>query len=147
MSQTLLEMTKALVMVHIANHHVQPGELSFLLHKTHAHLSRLQAEARSHAESEVSAPPSPMDWKRSITKHAVTCLECGGSFRMLSARHLRVHDLDSKSYRAKYGIPKEQHLSSQEATARRRALTQQIRPWEKARAVRLASKCKRTSKR
>jgi predicted transcriptional regulator len=72
------------------------------------------------------------DWKRSITKHAITCLECGSTFRQLSSRHLRVHDLDSNSYRRKYGIPSTQPLSSREATARRRELAQQIRPWEQA---------------
>jgi predicted transcriptional regulator len=77
--------------------------------------------------SEAVRKATQVDWKRSITKHAVTCLECGNSFRQLSLRHLRVHDLDPNSYRTKYGIPSTQPLSSRDATARRRELALQNR--------------------
>ncbi len=59
-------------------------------------------------------------------------MECGDTFKQLSARHLRIHDLDPRSYRTKYGIPPTQSLSSRDATARRRAVAQQVRPWEGA---------------
>ena len=49
---------------------------------------------------------SPVDWRKSITKHAMTCLECGHAFKQLSIRHLRQHGLDTRSYRIKYGIPR-----------------------------------------
>ncbi|ETX00553.1 MAG: hypothetical protein ETSY2_38870, partial [Candidatus Entotheonella gemina] len=75
-------------------------------------------------------------------KHAVTCLECGNTFRQLSSRHLRMHDLDSRSYRRKYGIPNSQPLSSRSATARRRELAQQIRPWEQAASKRATKRRK-----
>ncbi len=107
MSQTLLEMAKELVAEQIRVHHLSPDDANALF-------------------QEGTAP----DWKRSITKYAITCLECGNSFRQLSRRHLRVHDLDSRSYRRKYGIPSTQPLSSRQATARRRELARQIRPWE-----------------
>ncbi len=81
-----------------------------------------------------------MDWKSSIHKHTVTCLECGVAFRQLSARHLRTHDLNPRSYRVKYGMPGTQTLSAREVTARRRELAQQIRPWEQAASKRAATK-------
>ena len=71
-----------------------------------------------------------MDWRKSITRHTVTCLECGQPFKQLSHRHLQEHELDGRSYRMKYGIPRTQPLAAKTTTARRRELVQGIRPWE-----------------
>ncbi|ETW98960.1 MAG: hypothetical protein ETSY1_16785 [Candidatus Entotheonella factor] len=143
MSQTLLEMAKDLVTEQIRMGRVQAEDMQSLLRTTYDTLLRLQQYemARDTAASpeRPGADPSAI-WKRSIAKHAVTCLECGNTFKQLSRRHLRIHDLDAKSYRAKYGIPRTQPLSARAATARRRELAMQIRPWEQAPSVRKASK-------
>lgn len=132
MSQTLLEMAKELVVEQIREYQISPEEAQSLLYITHATLVNLE-QSRSNTMS----PPSPEEtsqasWQRSITKHAVICMECGESFRQLSTRHLRRHNLDAKSYRLKYGIPRTQALSAFRATARRREIAHQIRPWEQA---------------
>ena len=132
MSQTLLEMAKELVTEQIRAHQLSPEDAKTLLMNTHATLlSMHQVEAPGSVAVDLKTPSEIVrgDWKRSIAKHTITCLECGSSFRQLSARHLRLHDLDPNAYRAKYGIPSTQALSSREATARRRELAQQIRPW------------------
>jgi predicted transcriptional regulator len=72
-----------------------------------------------------------VNWKKSITKYAITCLECGQSFKQLSLRHLSQHGLDSWSYRVKYGIPRTQPLSAKATTAKRREIAQAIKPWER----------------
>ena len=72
--------------------------------------------------------PAPVDGKKSITKHAITCLECGRTLRQLSNRHLEAHGLDRRSYRAKYGIPRTQPLSAKETTARRKRILKAARP-------------------
>jgi predicted transcriptional regulator len=146
MAQTLLEMAKELVTELIRAHHLSPDDARSLLLSTHAALQSLH---HSEASNSAAASPdtygeaAPATWRRSITKHAVTCLECGDSFRQLSSRHLRVHNLDAREYRSKYGIPSTQPLSSREATARRRELAQQIRPWEQAASKRASAKAKR----
>jgi predicted transcriptional regulator len=142
MSQTLLEMVKELVIEQIRVHQLSPEDAKALLLTTHATLlSMNQGEMPASTMSlEPKGEVVSSDWKRSITKHAITCLECGSTFRQLSSRHLRVHDLDSNSYRRKYGIPSTQPLSSREATARRRELAQQIRPWEQAATKRANAK-------
>ena len=94
--------------------------------KTHEEGSSLSP---SHERAVRSAP---VNWKKSITKHAVACLECGASFKQLSRRHLKAHDLDLRAYRAKYGIPRRQPLAANAVTRRRKQLVQQSRPWEKA---------------
>lgn len=143
MPQTLLEMTKDLVTEQILQRHVKPENTQGMLEHAFATLQSLQ-----QTEALMGAPPVPgmpqaiaaADWEKSISKHAIICLECGGSFRQLSTRHLRKHDLDARTYRQKYGIPSTQNLSSRTATARRRELAQQIRPWEQAASKRNPTK-------
>ncbi|WP_179137746.1 MucR family transcriptional regulator [Candidatus Entotheonella palauensis] len=146
MSETLLEMTIALVLAQIEAQHVTPENLQAVLDSTYDTLYRLQTmegEESTYQDMGLqgSAPaPSALPWKKSITKHTITCLECGASFKQLSRRHLHRHGLDSRSYRIKYGIPSEQPLSARAATARRRELAKSIRPWENVRASRSSSK-------
>ncbi len=142
MPQSLLEMTKELVTEHIRMGQVSTDEAQSLLLSTHQTLLNLQQVETSGAapmSPEPSSAVTPADWRSTITRHAIICLECGGSFKNLSARHLRTHDLDTRSYRLKYGIPKTQPLSSRAATARRRQLAKQIRPWERAHEQRVAN--------
>ncbi|ETW93174.1 MAG: hypothetical protein ETSY1_40380 [Candidatus Entotheonella factor] len=141
MSQTLLEMAKELVTELIHVHQLAPSDAASLLHRTHETLLRLQQDETAKPEVLEGQPTRAvsMSWKSSIGKRTVTCLECGAKFRQLSLRHLRKHNLDPRSYRIKYGIPSSQSLSAREATARRRELAQQVRPWELARAKRLGT--------
>lgn len=81
---------------------------------------------------------APVDWKQSITRQTVRCLECGTTFKQLSNRHLAAHGLDRRSYRAKYGMPRTQPLAAREPTAQRRRIVEQTRPWEKTPRFRAA---------
>ncbi len=58
--------------------------------------------------------------------------KCARGSKQLSLRHLSAHDLNPRSYRVKYNIPRTQALSARAVTARRRELAQEIRPWELA---------------
>ncbi|ETW93976.1 MAG: hypothetical protein ETSY2_50500 [Candidatus Entotheonella gemina] len=135
-------MAKELIIEQIRVYHLSPDDAQALLRSTHATLVKLhQTEVSATTENpKTEAEIGEPDWKRSITKHAITCLECGNTFRQLSSRHLGVHDLTSRSYRRKYGIPSTQPLSSRQATARRRELARQIRPWEQAASMRAGAK-------
>jgi predicted transcriptional regulator len=135
MSQTLLEMAKDLVMAQIAAHRLSPEEMHQALQHTYASLQALKAQEDAHGSVAVvppETPPVPVNWQKSITKHVVTCLECGASFKQLSVRHLKEHGLDGRSYRVKYGIPRSQLLAAKETTSRRKEIVQRSRPWEKA---------------
>jgi predicted transcriptional regulator len=113
MSQSLVEHAKELTLALIATGNVAPKDMQEMLQKTYASLSALKAQ-----EEKAALPPLPasetalVDWRKSITKHAVTCLECGQAFKQLSLRHLGTHGLDNRSYRTKYGIPRTQPLSA-----------------------------------
>jgi predicted transcriptional regulator len=135
MSQTLLEMAKDLVMAQIEAHRLSSEELHQALQQTYASLKALQALEDTNGSVAVvtpGTPPEPVNWKKSITKHTVTCLECGASFKQLSGRHLKDHGLDGRSYREKYRIPRTQPLAAKEMTSKRKELVQRSRPWEKA---------------
>jgi predicted transcriptional regulator len=136
MSQTLLEMAKDLVLAQIEVHKLSPDEMQTALQLTHTSLLALQTlEAAADGSTSSEPPGTPAEaihWRKSITKYHVMCLECGASNKQLSVRHLKEHNLDGKSYRIKYGIPRTQALSAKETTARRQAIVQQSKPWEKA---------------
>ncbi len=147
MPENLLEMTKDLVLAQIQAGQVTLDNLSAALQSTHTTLAQLHAAETSGADrpaaglhGEGSAMSPVVNWKSSITKHVIRCLECGATFRQLSRRHLDKHGLNPRSYRHKYGMPLEQALSAREVTVRRRQLAKDIRPWEQARTARLAPK-------
>ena len=135
MPQTLLEMAKDLVMAQIAAHRLAPEDMHPFLQQTYASLQALKTQEDAHGNVAVVTPetlPERVNWRKSITKHTVTCLECGASFKQLSMRHLNAHGLDGRSYRIKYGIPRTQPLAAKETTERRKEIVQRSRPWEKA---------------
>ena len=135
MSQTLLAMAKDLVMAQIEAHRLAPDEMHTALQQTYASLKALQAQEDANGSVAFATPqtsPAPLNWRKSITKHTVTCLECGASFKQLSVRHLREHGLEGQGYRIKYGIPRTQSLAAKEVTSRRKEMAQRSRPWEKA---------------
>ena len=135
MSHTLLAMAKDLVMAQIEAHRLAPDDMHQALQQTYASLQALKTQEDSHSSVAVATPktsPEPLNWRKSITKHTVTCLECGASFKQLSVRHLQEHGLDGKAYRIKYGIPRTQPLAAKEITSRRKEIVQRLRPWEKA---------------
>jgi len=125
MPQTLLEMAKDLVMAQIEAHRLSPEDMHQALQHTYASLQALKAQEDVNGSITVATPeipPKPVNWRKSITKHVVTCLECGASFKQLSVRHLKDHGLDGRSYRVKYGIPRAQALAAKEITSRRKLL-------------------------
>jgi predicted transcriptional regulator len=132
MAQTLLEMAKELTRTLVVTGNLSAEEMQDALHKTHATLTALKGQEEMSTAPAVSvAESSPVDWRKSIRKHAITCLSCDRAFRQLSRRHLMTHGLDPRSYRMKYGMPPSQPLTARATTERRRQVVQAVRPWEK----------------
>ena len=132
MAASILELAKELTLTLVQTGNMSAENMQDTLQKTYATLTALKAQE----ESGVFAPAPvsetvPVDWRKSITKHTVTCLECGHAFKQLSLRHLSLHGLDSRSYRTKHGIPRTQPLAARDTTMRRRQVVQEVRPWEK----------------
>ena len=145
MSLSILEMTKDLVLAQIQSGTLLPEDMEGALRRVFESL--LELKSREESESLVPAavaetPRAPADWRKSITRHTITCLECGAHLRQLSYRHLRQHDLDAHSYRAKHGIPSTQSLAARETAAKRRRITAEVRPWEKSPTYRKGQEAK-----
>jgi predicted transcriptional regulator len=135
MPQSVLEMAKDLVITQIRTDHMSPEDVQESTR--HIFESLLVLKSREEAESPgaAAAPgtaPAPSDWRQSITQHAITCLECGAQFRQLNGRHLRLHGLDARTYRLKYGIPATQPLAARVTAAKRRKIVTETKPWEKS---------------
>jgi predicted transcriptional regulator len=132
MAQTLVEMAKDLTRSLVETGRLSAEDIQDTLQQAYATLSALKAQEKDGTSAPMPvADSSPVDWRKSITRHAVTCLECGQAFKQLSIRHLGIHGLDSRSYRIKYGIPRTQPLAARSTTERRRQVVQTSRPWEK----------------
>jgi predicted transcriptional regulator len=133
MSQSVLEMTKDLVLAQIQTGSLSPDDMQGALH--HIYQSLMSLKSREESESSVPAPvaetrQAPVDWRTSITEHTITCLECGAILKQLSGNHLRRHGLGARTYRLKYGIPQSQPLAARETAAKQREMLKRIRPWE-----------------
>src|SRR5688572_2827153 len=117
MPQTLVEIAKDLTMALIQTRSIPPDSMQETLQKTYATLTALKAHEETGSTAPGALSPSPPgDWRKSITKYSITCLECRHAFKQLSIRHLRTHGLDAPSYRTKYGIPRSQPLAARETT-------------------------------
>jgi predicted transcriptional regulator len=104
MSPSILEMTKDLVLAQIRSSTLSPEDMHDTARRVFESLMTLKSREES-GSSAADMPQAPADWRQSITRHSITCLECGAHLKQLTARHLRRHNLDARSYRDKYGIP------------------------------------------
>src|ERR671917_1630540 len=132
MTQTLLEMAKDLTRSLVETGSLSAENMQDVLQQTHTTLRTLKGQEESGDMTASVADASPVDWRKSISKHVITCLECGLEMKQLSIRHLVIHALDGRSYRMKYAIPTTQPLSARSTSDRRRQVVQKTRPWEKA---------------
>jgi predicted transcriptional regulator len=133
MAQSIVELAKELTLALIQRGNISSENMQDTLQSTYATLATLKAQEESGTSPIMSvAESSPVDWRKSITRQTITCLECGQMWKQLTNRHLRTHGLDTRSYRTKYGIPRTQPLTARATTERRRQIVQETRPWEKA---------------
>lgn len=120
MSKTLVEMTAEIIQSQISSKQMTTDEVKTALNETFQALKALQdTEACGTAEPESTS--QPLDPKKSIQRNKVVCLECGQEFKMLSPKHLKSHDLDSRTYRKKYGFSARQPLCAKALSEKRSA--------------------------
>ncbi|OBQ52647.1 MucR family transcriptional regulator [Halodesulfovibrio spirochaetisodalis] len=98
--------------------------------KTLASGIRVISEDDALAEETQEAAVDP---KKSIKEKTVTCLECGKTFKILTKRHLALHDLDAISYREKWGLKKNTPLVCKALQRERRKKMNNMKLWERRR--------------
>ncbi len=97
--------------------------------------------AEEHEEACVASEAPAVDAKRSIKEKSIVCLECGKTFKVITKKHLAMHQLDAASYREKWGLKKGIPLTCKELQRIRRQKMKDMKLWEKrALARKTASK-------
>ncbi len=89
------------------------------LSKIFATLHELQQAEQSGEELENNTAKTNISPEKSIQRNKIICLECGVSFKMLSAKHLNSHGLTLKEYRAKHGFKARQPLCAKALSEKR----------------------------
>ncbi len=82
MSASLVEMAKELVRELIQAGQLLPNDVQNALQSTYQSLMELKRQEETGFST--AATPGTVDWRKSITRNAVTCLECGQTFRHFS---------------------------------------------------------------
>lgn len=119
MSKSLVEMTAEIVQAQINTKDMSGEEIKTALNDTFLTLKSLQESELSGQPLELAASKPSLVPEKSIQKNQVVCLECGQSFKMLSPKHLKSHELTPKEYRKKYGFSMRQPLCAKSLSERR----------------------------
>lgn len=80
-----------------------------------------------------SSLPVPDASAKQITEKAISCLECGKTFKLLTHRHLLSHGLTAEEYREKWGYSKDVPLVCKSLQRERRKKMKDMKLWEKRR--------------
>jgi predicted transcriptional regulator len=121
-SKTLVEMSAEIVAAQARQRNLSPEEIAESLRKVFMTLKQVQ-QSDNGIEPEETVTRDPQS---SIQRNHVLCLECGKSFKLLSNRHLALHNLTPREYKLKYGIRMTQALSARTLSARRRKLAKDL---------------------
>ena len=91
-------------------------------------------------QTSVEERATGLNAKKSIKEKTITCLECGKVFKVITKKHLALHELDAVSYREKFGLKKGTPLTCKELQRARRATMKDMKLWEKRAIARNAEK-------
>ena len=119
----ITEMTSRIVAAYVANNHIDPGQISQLIHDTHASL----AGAAQGAGGGAPAGQQPaVAVKDAVQRDRVICLECGKGLKTLK-RHLSAHhNLSPEAYRGRWGLSPAHPLVAPNYAAKRSQLAQDL---------------------
>ena len=120
--KSLVEMSAEIVAAQARQRNLSAEEIAESLRKIFMTLKQVQ-QSDNGIEPEETVPRDPQS---SIQRNHVLCLECGKSFKLLSNRHLALHNLTPREYKLKYGIRMTQALSARTLSARRRKLAKDL---------------------
>jgi predicted transcriptional regulator len=124
MSKTLVEMCTDIVSAQAGHTAMSSEDIVESLRRVFRTLQEVQLLGGAAENEEGSV--IPRDPQSSIQRNQVLCLECGKAFKLLSNRHLALHDLTPRAYKHKYGIRMTQALSARTLSTRRRKLAKEL---------------------
>jgi predicted transcriptional regulator len=135
MSKSLVELSADILTAQARHTTLLANEMAASLRTIFRTLQDIQREGGS-AAGDVAVSPNP---ETSIQRSQVICLECHKAFKLLSNRHLALHQLTPRAYKHKHGIRMTQALSARTLSTKRRKLAKalgmgtQLAAWRSAR--------------
>lgn len=119
MAKSLVEMTAEIIQSQVGSKQMTTEEIKTALNETFLTLKSLYDSEGCQGEIETEKEAPEIDPKKSIQKNKIICLECGQEFKMLSPKHLKSHELNSKEYRKKFGFSARQPLCAKALSEKR----------------------------
>lgn len=101
-------------------------EIASMIRSLSSTIQQLSPESRQ--ENIVAAAP-----EKSIGDKAVTCMECGKNFKIITKKHLLLHELTPEAYKEKWGLPRNTPLICKNLQKERRKKMRSMKLWEKRR--------------
>ena len=99
-----------------------------------AMVQKLSRDLRSIDEGEVVeevVEADPSEAKKAIKEKTISCMECGRAFKIITKKHLALHDLTPEEYREKWGYKRNTPLACKSLQRERRRNMQEMRLWER----------------
>ena len=122
MSKSLVEMSADIVAAQVRHTALPAEEIAESLRTIFQTLQNMQGQG----DGAVGEEAITRDPQSSIQRNQVICLECSKAFKLLSNRHLALHDLTPRAYKHKHGIRMTQALSARTLSTRRRKLAKEL---------------------
>ncbi|UCF75867.1 MAG: MucR family transcriptional regulator [Betaproteobacteria bacterium] len=116
----LLERTTQIISAYAGNNALPSSELPNLITAVFGTVSGLGAPAPE------PAPEPAVPIQKSVTKHAIICLECGKPNKMLKRHLATAHGLTPDEYRAKWALPATYPLVAPEYAVMRSKLAKEF---------------------
>jgi predicted transcriptional regulator len=125
MGKTLVEMAADIIQSQCSSTGMTAEEIALSLQNTFKTLQDLQSSEIQTSQEGLADPglktkALALTPEKSLQKNKVICLECGESFKMLSPKHLKSHDLTSREYRVKHGFSLRQPLCAKSLSDKRK---------------------------
>ncbi len=120
----MTEMTSRIVAAYVANNTIDPGQISQLIHDTHASLTRTARGGGPAGGTAGQNPAVPI--KDAVQRDRVVCLECGKALKTIK-RHLSArHGLTPEGYRERWGLSAAHPLVAPNYAAKRSQLAKDL---------------------
>ena len=99
-----------------------------------AMVQKLSRDLRSIDEGEVVeevVEADPSEAKKAIKEKTISCMECGRAFKIITKKHLALHNLTPAEYREKWGYKRNTPLACKSLQRERRRNMQEMKLWER----------------
>lgn len=105
-------------------------EIASMIKALSESIKKLSENEQEQTEEQSEQTP-PVDPQKAIREKSVVCLECGKTFKVLTKRHLAVHNLTPAEYKEKWGYKKGAPLIARSLARERRKKMQEMQLWKR----------------